>query len=53
MKEPKSVNVKQTVQYKWLKCYHILDIGGVEKLKMPIPAETKKSCTVLLPTCST
>jgi hypothetical protein len=38
-KEAKSVKGKQTVHYRRLKCYDILNIGGEEKLKVPLFAE--------------
>jgi len=35
----KSVKGKQTVNYRWLKRYDILNIGGEEKLTVPLSAE--------------
>jgi hypothetical protein len=54
VKEAKSVKEKQTVHYRRLKRYDILNIGGEEKLTVPLSAEKQKSFTMLLLTnCST
>jgi hypothetical protein len=39
VKEAKSVKGKQTVNYRRLKRYDILNIGGEEKLTVPLSAE--------------
>jgi hypothetical protein len=39
VKEAKTVKGKQTVNYTPLKCYDILNIGGEEKLTVPLSAE--------------
>jgi hypothetical protein len=39
VKEAKSVNGKRTVHYRRLKRYDILNIGGKEKLTVPLSAE--------------
>jgi hypothetical protein len=39
VKEAKSVKGKQTVQYRRLKRYDILNIGGEEKLTVPLSTE--------------
>jgi len=39
VKVAKSVKGKQTVHYRRLKCYDILNIGGEEKLTVPLSAE--------------
>ena len=43
VKEAKSVTGKQTVHYKLLKRYDILNIGGEEKLTVPLSAGGKKN----------
>jgi hypothetical protein len=48
VKEAKSVKGKQTVYYWRLKRYNILNIGGEEKLTVPLSAEKLISCTLLL-----
>jgi hypothetical protein len=39
LKETKSVKGRQTVYYRWLKRYDILNIGGEEKLTVPLSEE--------------
>jgi uncharacterized protein YqgV (UPF0045/DUF77 family) len=39
VKETKSVKGKQTVNYRQLKRYDVLNIGGEEKLTVPLSAE--------------
>jgi hypothetical protein len=54
VKEAKSVKGKQTVHYRQLKSYDILNIGGEEKLQCHYRRKKQKSFTILLLTnCST
>jgi hypothetical protein len=46
-KEAESVKVEQTVHYRRLKRYDILNIGGEEKLIVPVSVE-KKSCLIMI-----
>ena len=39
VKVAKSVKGKQTVHYRWLKGYDVLNIGGEVKLTVPLSAE--------------
>jgi len=39
VEEAKRVKGKQTVHYRWLKRYDIINIGGEEKLTVPLSAE--------------
>jgi hypothetical protein len=41
MKEAKSVKGKQTVHYRWLKRFDILNIGGEYQLTVPLSAEKR------------
>jgi hypothetical protein len=54
VKEAKNVKEKQTVHYRRLKRYDILNIGGEEKLKVPLSAEKPEILyRVTLTNCST
>jgi hypothetical protein len=43
VKEAKNIKGKQTVHYRWLKRYDILNIGGEEKLTVPLSAEKNRN----------